>query len=342
MIATLPATPALRRQQIKLQVALITPVIHIKGYSAPETKAAAEQARRLDRRGRSAWRGSGRPFADVFSSLWPLGDKPCGLQWRCYAGACHAVVTLAEKQGTTAARLVAHRSMGISLVYTGEFVEARKHLERTIALYDPAEHRPLATRFSDRFAVAPLMLSIVGPVVSRLARCRARDAEDAVMKRAKRPSRQLMIADLGSFTSLCGNYRRNRLTHELCALADEKRCPFWKINGSLNQGFLFVLRGDASNAIQKITSGITALRPMGFTLGMPWWLSHLAIAHADLEEIDDAWRCIDEATSTMKQHKERWFEGRSPIASPAKCLDVVQDGLSKSPNVFRARTCYCA
>ena len=46
-IATLPATPALRREQIKLQVALITPLIHLKGHAAPETKAAAEQARLL-------------------------------------------------------------------------------------------------------------------------------------------------------------------------------------------------------------------------------------------------------------------------------------------------------
>ena len=46
-IATLPATPALGREQIKLQVALITPLIHIKGYAAPETKVAAERARLL-------------------------------------------------------------------------------------------------------------------------------------------------------------------------------------------------------------------------------------------------------------------------------------------------------
>ena len=46
-IATLPATPALRREEIKLQVALITPLIHVKGYAAPETKAAAERARLL-------------------------------------------------------------------------------------------------------------------------------------------------------------------------------------------------------------------------------------------------------------------------------------------------------
>ena len=46
-IAALPATPALRREQIKLQVALINPLIHVKGYAAPETKAAVERARLL-------------------------------------------------------------------------------------------------------------------------------------------------------------------------------------------------------------------------------------------------------------------------------------------------------
>jgi predicted ATPase len=45
-IATMPATPTLRYKEIKLQVALITPLIHIKGYAAPETKTAAERARR--------------------------------------------------------------------------------------------------------------------------------------------------------------------------------------------------------------------------------------------------------------------------------------------------------
>ena len=47
LIATLPPTPALRREQIRLQVALITPLVHVKGWAAPETKAAAERARWL-------------------------------------------------------------------------------------------------------------------------------------------------------------------------------------------------------------------------------------------------------------------------------------------------------
>ena len=43
-IATLPATPVLRREETKLQVALITPLLHVKGHAALETKAAAERA----------------------------------------------------------------------------------------------------------------------------------------------------------------------------------------------------------------------------------------------------------------------------------------------------------
>src|SRR4029077_19123065 len=47
LMAALAPTPALRREEIKLQVALITPLLHVKGYAAPETKAAAERANLL-------------------------------------------------------------------------------------------------------------------------------------------------------------------------------------------------------------------------------------------------------------------------------------------------------
>ena len=44
-IETLPGTPALRHEQIKLQVAFVNALMHINGYSAPNTKVAVEQAR---------------------------------------------------------------------------------------------------------------------------------------------------------------------------------------------------------------------------------------------------------------------------------------------------------
>ena len=48
-IATLPGTPALRREQIKLQVALITPLIHVKGYAAARNQGGCGAGTSADR-----------------------------------------------------------------------------------------------------------------------------------------------------------------------------------------------------------------------------------------------------------------------------------------------------
>ena len=65
---------------------------------------------------------------------------------------------------------------------------------------------------------------------------------------------------------LCGNYAAaNAHVDELVALADEKGALFWKAFGMLQQGWLFALTGKASDAVQMITSGITALRSTGAT-----------------------------------------------------------------------------
>ena len=41
---------------------------------------------------------------------------------------------------------------------------------------------------------------------------------------------------------------------------------------------------------------------------MPLVLSHLASAHAELGQFDDAWRCIGEAMTVMETTKERRWE----------------------------------
>jgi hypothetical protein len=49
LIASLPSTPALRHEEIKLQVELIAPLIHVKGYGAAETKEAVQKTQHLIR-----------------------------------------------------------------------------------------------------------------------------------------------------------------------------------------------------------------------------------------------------------------------------------------------------
>ena len=44
---------------------------------------------------------------------------------------------------------------------------------------------------------------------------------------------------------------------------------------------------------------------------LPSWLSNLAGAHAELGQLDEAWRCIGEAMTAIETTKERWFEAEA-------------------------------
>ncbi len=58
------------------------------------------------------------------------------------------------------------------------------------------------------------------------------------------------------------------------------------------KGCVLALTGKAAEAVQMITFGITGFRSTGATVFVPINLSYLARAHAELGQLDDAWRCI--------------------------------------------------
>jgi predicted ATPase len=91
-------------------------------------------------------------------------------------------------------------------------------------------------------------------------------------------------------------------------LAEEKGASFWKALGTLNYGCLLVLMGNSSEAITILVPALTAYGSTGATIWKPQMLSYLARAHADLGQFDDAWRCINEATTALETTKEKWFE----------------------------------
>ena len=208
-IATLPGTAALRREQIKLQVALANALMHTKGYAAPETKAALEQARLLIERAEALGEPPEDPLLlfSVLYGFWVANFR--GVQWRRCARACGPVPGARGEARSDVPLMIGHRLMGTSLLFTGDIAEGRAHLDQAIALYDPAEHRPLATRFGQDIWVAilsyrSLALWLLGYPEAALA-----DAEHA-LKDAREigQAATLMYAlDHVIVTHiLCGNY----------------------------------------------------------------------------------------------------------------------------------------
>jgi hypothetical protein len=133
----------------------------------------------------------------------------------------------------------------------------------------------------------------------------------------------------------CGNYAAgSERADEAVALADEKGSLFWKANGMLTQGWVFALTGKASNAVQMINSGITAIQSTGAAkLLVPWLLSHLAWAHGTLGHHDEAWRCIGEVMTAMAM--TTLVRGRGPSRSWRNRADVAGGRHSKGGSLFR-------
>ena len=308
-VASLPATPALRREQIKLQVGLANTLYHTKGIAAAETKAAFDDARQLIERAEAL----GEPPEDpllLYSVLYGFfmqkfiafdGDaaRALGTQF----------LTFAEQQNATASIMIGHRLLGTTLLVLGDAAEGLAHLDRAFTLYDPAAHRPLATRFGHDVGAAtltfrPLALWLLGYPKTALAEI---DRALKVARETDHAPTLLFALSCGSFTHTCGrDYAAvNAQLEECAALAEEKGAVFWKAFATAPRGCVLALTGKASDAVQTINAGITA------TVFFPFRLSHLAWAYAELGQFDDARRCISETMTAIETSKERWFEAEA-------------------------------
>jgi class 3 adenylate cyclase/predicted ATPase len=338
-IAALPPTPAQRRERINLQVALITPLIHVKGYAAPEVKATAQRARLLIEQGEAL----GEPPEDpllLFSVLY--GD------WVANLVAFNGVairelatqfLSLAEKQRATVPLMIGHRVMGSSLLFTGDIAEGRSHYDQAIALYDPVEHRPLATRFGQDISVSilgfrQLALWLLGYPDAALA-----DADGALNEaREIGHAATLMYAlnHVAIFAHIhCGDYKAAKAElEELVALANEKGAPFWKALATINKGLLLAVDGNASDAIQIFTSGMAAYQSTGATLYRPQHLSYLASAYAEVSQFEDAWRCISEAMTAAETTKESWYDAEVNRVAGELALNMPEPDVTKAETYF--------
>ena len=311
-IATLPGTVALRREQIKLQVALANALMPVKGYAAPEAKTAVEQARLWIEQAEARGERPDDPLL-LFSVLYGFWvSNYVAFNGGVMRELAAQFLGLAEKQRTTAALMIGHRLMGTSLLCTGGIAEGQTHLDRAIALYDPAEHRRLATRFGQDLAVSILSYRSYARWILGYPEAALANSDRALSNAREIGQAATLIYALSHapFTLIqSGNFATAKaVVDELITLVAERGALFWQSFGMMHQGWLFALTGKAADAVQQITSGIAGLRSTKSTCWLPLWLPYLTKAHADIGQLSDAWRCIDEATAAIEATGERWCE----------------------------------
>jgi predicted ATPase len=310
--AKIPGEPTRRGDQIKLQVGLVNALMHVKGMAASETKAAEEQAYLLMQRAEALGENPEDPllFFSVLSGFWLTnllafnGDALRELSER--------FLGLAETQRATGLVMIGHRLMGTSLLLIGEITAARTHFDQALALYNPAEHRTLTTRFGLDHGVSALYhrswaLWILGYPTAAMA-----DADQA-LKRAREidhaPTLGFVLSLTGLTRTFCGYYAAaTTQAYELARLAEEKGAAQLKAAGMMTLGWSFASMGKPAEAVKLLTSGTAAYRSTGARVYMAAFLPYLARAYMDLGEYAEASRCIDEAMNAVDSSGERLWE----------------------------------
>jgi predicted ATPase len=68
---------------------------------------------------------------------------------------------------------------------------------------------------------------------------------------------------------------------------------------------------------------------------LPLWLSYLAAAHAERGQLDEAWRCIDEALTLVEKTKERLHEAEVTRIAGEIALKAPQSSATKAEAYFQ-------
>jgi class 3 adenylate cyclase/predicted ATPase len=337
-IATLPGTPAIRRNQITLQLALVNALMHVKGYAAPEPKAAVEKARRLIDQAQVLGEPPEDPLLlfSVLYGVWAASYVAFNGSVTCELASQFAA--LADKQPEVAPVMIGRRLMGTSLMLTGKIARARAHFDEAFTYYDPAKHQPLAMRFgqdvgSSIFVYRALAQWMLGYPDRALA-----DVDHALANaRESGHAGTLMYGQFHTALTniLCAEYQAAaQQADDVTRLADEKGAALWKALATMEKGCVLALSGRASDGIEMMTGGMATYRSTGARVYLPFFLSHLSRAHAELGQFDDAWRCIREAMSAVETTNERWCEAEINRITGEIALKLPQLGATRAEAYF--------
>jgi predicted ATPase len=308
-VATLPATPALRREQIKFQVGLANALYHANGIGAAETTAAFHQARLMIEQAESLGEHVEDPLL-LYSVLYGFFmEKFINLDGDAASPLARQFLALAEQQKATAPVMIGHRLLGMTLLCMGDAAGALSHLDSAWVLYDPAVHRPLATRFGHDVGAATLTFRPLARWLLGYPNAVLAEADHAVAAARETDHMPTLLFALAgtAFTQMCCRDHAAAAIHldECIALAQDK-VPFWNMFAVGQRGCVLAQTGKAADAIEAISAGIAGLRAIGTTLFDTYRLAHLALAHAELGKLEDAWHCIGEAMTAAETTKEQW------------------------------------
>jgi predicted ATPase len=289
----------------QLHVAHGNALIAARGYGAQDTTEAFAKAREAASGDKDA---PGRLAADY--GLWVGGY----VRGELTSMRAHAAVFLrdVEAMPDSCEAGVAHRVQGTTHQFAGEYVEARHHLERALALFQPGRDDDLAFRFGHDAGVAAMVyLSIVlwplGEVdraVSLIDRMQTRIAVTSHI------GTHGMGKTHAALFELMRGHRARAALHavELADITRERDLPMFHAFSVFLEGWAASQSGAPAQGLEDMRRGVELLREQNVLLFDGLLKSALAEAEHRAGDPDRAVAILDKALATSDRTGHRAFD----------------------------------
>ena len=299
---------ARRKRQFDLQISLGNALIATHGYGAPETQAAFVKARELA--------GGVESPTERYAIYYGL------FIGRLIRGESGGSRDIAEKFLREAANKpgsgefgMAHRLVGLSYYFAGNFVYARAHFEIAINAFDPERDRDFAFRVGQDPAVATkAFLALTLWTLGELER--ARRFADQAVEHALRTGHVNTIVYTHAHKAIFEIIRRNSqrcMSHAdaVLDLAEKHGLALWLSYATAQRGWASYHSANREKGRAGLSEGISRLRTQKSEMFLPFFLSLAAELELESARIDAGLSIIDTAIAEADRIGERHYDAES-------------------------------
>jgi predicted ATPase len=303
LLETLPGGPERDAVELDLLVALGPPLIATKGFTDPEVETIYLRARVL-----CQGLGKTTQLVPVLVGLANIHLLRAELRQARELG--EECLTLAQHHDDPGIRMAAHRMLGSTLHFLGEFPQARAHLEQANALreayqrrFDASLYLISGSRVYCRSIFARVLWALGYPE-------QALSSSDEALRLAKETSHSHTLAQALSLAAAFHLDRRDVqrtecLAREAVALATKHDFPYWRATGCLWWGWALVQRRDFDKGLAQIQQSLAQFRAMGNVQTIPHALTVLAEVYGQVGEPHKGLEALAEALVVLETTDER-------------------------------------
>ena len=301
-LTALPDGPERTQQELVLQTTLGPALLARKGSGAPEMERAYARALELCRQV-----GEAPQLFPVLRGLWRFYNTGGQLQTARELG--EQLLTLAQRFQAPALLLEAHHALGQTLFCLGELTPARAHLEQSIALYDPQQHRSHAFRYGYDTRVGSLIYLACARWLLGYADQALESVHDALTQ-TQELAHPFSLAYALHFAAMVhelrGEARAARERAEAALrLSTEQGFPLWVAGGTILRGWALAEQGQGAEGLLQMRQGVAAWRATGARVLQPYYLAVLAEAHRKAGLANEGLSVLAEALDAGHRTGER-------------------------------------